>query len=136
MAQTSNIEWTDVTWNPTSGCTKISPGCDNCYAARFSERWRGIPGHPYEQGFDLRLYPERLEQPLKMKKSRFIFVNSMSDLFHKDIPFEFIDRVFDTMEKADWHIFQVLTKRAERLPPWNARQRCGMVLRLGEEITL
>lgn len=115
MAQASNIEWTDVTWNPTSGCTKISPGCDNCYAARFSERWRGIPGHPYEQGFDLRLYPERLEQPLKMKKSRFIFVNSMSDLFHKDIPFEFIDRVFDTMENADWHIFQVLTKRSSIL---------------------
>jgi len=115
MAQASNIEWTDVTWNPTSGCTKISPGCDNCYAARFSERWRGIPGHPYEQGFELRLFPERLEQPLRMKKSRFIFVNSMSDLFHKDIPFEFIDRVFDTMEKADWHIFQVLTKRSSIL---------------------
>lgn len=115
MAQSSTIEWTDVTWNPASGCTKISPGCDNCYAERFAERWRGIPNHPYEFGFDLRLHPERLEQPLKLKKPSFIFVNSMSDLFHKDIPFEYIDRVFDTMERASWHIFQVLTKRSSIL---------------------
>lgn len=112
MAQTSTIEWTDVTWNPVSGCTKISAGCDNCYAERFAERWRGIPNHPYEFGFDLRLHPHRLEQPLKLKKPSFIFVNSMSDLFHKDIPADYIDCVFDVMERADQHIFQVLTKRS------------------------
>jgi protein gp37 len=122
MAQTSNIEWTDVTWNPTSGCTKISAGCDNCYAERFAERWRGIPDHPYEFGFDLKLHPNRLDQPLRLKRPSFIFVNSMSDLFHKDIPTEFIDRVFDTMERADWHIFQVLTKRSTILKRYiNAR---------------
>jgi len=112
MAQTSTIEWTDVTWNPVSGCTKISPGCDNCYAERFAERWRGIPDHPYEFGFDLKLQPHRLEQPLKLKKPSFIFVNSMSDLFHKEIPAEYLDRVFDVMERAHWHVFQVLTKRS------------------------
>jgi protein gp37 len=115
MAQASNIEWTDVTWNPATGCTKISPGCDNCYAERFAERWRGIPGHPYEFGFDLRLHPERLDQPLKLRRPSFIFVNSMSDLFHKDISMEFVDRVFDRMEAADWHVFQVLTKRSSLL---------------------
>jgi protein gp37 len=115
MAQMSSIEWTDVTWNPVSGCTKISPGCDNCYAERFAERWRGIPNHPYEFGFDLKLQPHRLEQPLKLKKSSFIFVNSMSDLFHKEIPTEYIDRVFDVMERAPWHVFQVLTKRSTLL---------------------
>lgn len=112
MAQASTIEWTDVTWNPVSGCTKISPGCDNCYAERFAERWRGIPDHPYEFGFDLKLQPHRLEQPLKLKKPSFIFVNSMSDLFHKEIPTEYLDRVFDVMERAHWHVFQVLTKRS------------------------
>lgn len=112
MAQKSEIEWTDATWNPVTGCTKVGPGCDNCYAERFAERWRGIPGHPYEQGFDLRLWPERLAQPLSWKKPRMIFVNSMSDLFHKKIPSEFIDTVFDTMEEANWHVFQVLTKRS------------------------
>ena len=112
MAQKSEIEWTDATWNPVTGCTKIGAGCDNCYAARFAERWRGIPNHPYEQGFDLRLWPERLQQPLQWKKPRMIFVNSMSDLFHKEIPRDFIDRVFEVMEKAEWHVFQVLTKRS------------------------
>jgi protein gp37 len=112
MADGSAIEWTDATWNPVTGCTKITRGCDNCYAERFSERWRGIPGHPFSNGFDLTLRPERLEQPLKWKRPRMIFVNSMSDLFHKDVPKLFIDRVFDTMEAADWHKFQVLTKRS------------------------
>ncbi len=115
MAQPSSIEWTDVTWNPTSGCTKISAGCDNCYAARFAERWRGLPNHPYEFGFDLRLQSHRLEQPLRLKRPSFIFVNSMSDLFHKEIPRDFIDRVFDIMERANWHVFQVLTKRSTLL---------------------
>jgi protein gp37 len=112
MADGSTIEWTDATWNPVTGCTKISRGCDNCYAERFSERFRGVPGHPFSTGFDLTLRPERLAQPLKWSRSRMIFVNSMSDLFHKEIPRNFIDRVFDTMEEANWHIFQVLTKRS------------------------
>ncbi|MBM2321018.1 MULTISPECIES: DUF5131 family protein [Marivita] len=112
MAQKSEIEWTDATWNPVTGCTKVGPGCDHCYAERFAERWRGIEGHPYEQGFDMRLWPSRLGQPALWKKPRMIFVNSMSDLFHKDIPREFIDLVFDAMEAADWHVYQVLTKRS------------------------
>src|SRR6201984_755570 len=115
MAENSAIEWTDATWNPVMGCTKISAGCDNCYAARFSERFRGVRGHPFERGFDLTLRPERLLQPPEWKKPRMIFVNSMSDLFHKEVPISHISRVFDTMEKADWHIYQVLTKRSSRL---------------------
>jgi hypothetical protein len=112
MADASAIEWTDSTWNPVTGCTQVTAGCDNCYAKRFSERWRGTLGHPFENGFDLTLRPERLKQPLNWRRPRLVFVNSMSDLFHKDIPTEFIDRVFDTMEAADWHVFQVLTKRS------------------------
>ena len=112
MSDKSAIEWTDATWNPVTGCTKVTRGCDNCYAERIAERFRGTPGHPFEQGFDLTLRPERLSQPLSWKRSRRVFVNSMSDLFHKDIPTDFIDSVFDTMEAADWHIFQVLTKRS------------------------
>lgn len=112
MAQKSEIEWTDATWNPVTGCSKVGPGCDHCYAERFAERWRGIAGHSYEQGFDLRLWPTRLEQPLKWRRPRMIFVNSMSDLFHKDIPKSFVDDVFDVMEQADWHVFQILTKRS------------------------
>ena len=112
MAQSTEIEWTDATWNPVTGCTKIGPGCDNCYAARFAERWRGIKGHPYEQGFDLRLWPNRVDQPMKWRKPRLIFVNSMSDLFHKEVPVDLIDAVFDIMEHADHHIYQVLTKRS------------------------
>lgn len=115
MADGSAIEWTDATWNPVTGCTKITAGCDNCYAARFSERFRGVPGHPFESGFDLTLRPERLAQPLLWRRSRMIFVNSMSDLFHKEVPSAFVDAVFTTMEKADWHVFQVLTKRSSRL---------------------
>ena len=112
MAQKSQIEWIDATWNPVTGCTKIGPGCDHCYAERFAERWRGIEGHPYEQGFDLRLWPSRLGQPAQWKKPRMIFVNSMSDLFHKEIPTAYIDAVFDAMETADRHVYQVLTKRS------------------------
>ncbi len=112
MADKSSIEWTDTTWNPVTGCTKISAGCDNCYAERFSERFRGTPGHPFENGFDLTLRPDRLTQPLRWRQPRMVFVNSMSDLFHKDVPKEFIGRVFDTMEVANWHTFQVLTKRS------------------------
>lgn len=112
MAQNSQIEWTNATWNPVTGCTKISAGCDNCYAERFSERFRGVNGHPFEHGFDLMLRPDRVKQPLGWKKSKMIFVNSMSDLFHKEVPTEFVSGVFDCMEKADWHVFQVLTKRS------------------------
>lgn len=115
MAQSSSIEWTEATWNPVTGCDEVSPGCAHCYAKTFAERWRGIPGHPYEQGFDLRLWPERLDVPLRWRKPRTIFVNSMSDLFHEDIPVEFVDRVFETMRAAHWHTFQILTKRHERL---------------------
>jgi protein gp37 len=112
MADHSSIEWTDATWNPVTGCTKISRGCDNCYAERFSERFRGVVDHPFATGFDLTLRPERLAQPLAWRRARMIFVNSMSDLFHKEVPRSFVDRVFDTMELATWHTFQVLTKRS------------------------
>ncbi len=115
LADRSAIEWTEATWNPVTGCDQISPGCAHCYAKTFAERWRGIPDHPYEQGFALRLWPERLDTPLRWKRSRTIFVNSMSDLFHEDIPDAFIFDVFATMKQANWHVFQVLTKRPERL---------------------
>lgn len=115
MSDKSTIEWTDSTWNPVTGCTKISPGCKHCYAETFAERWRGIQGHHFQQGFDLRLWPERLSMPMTWKKPRTIFVNSMSDLFHERIPLSFIQDVFKTMESASWHTFQVLTKRADRL---------------------
>lgn len=115
MAEQTTIEWTDATWNPVTGCDKISPGCLRCYAERFSERFRGVPGHPFEQGFDLRLRPERLDQPLKWKSPRRIFVNSMSDLFHKEVPDEFVASVFNVMEQANQHVFQVLTKRSSRM---------------------
>ncbi len=115
MAQQSSIEWTEATWNPVTGCTKVSPGCAHCYAETFAERFRGVPGHPYEQGFDLQLRPERLEQPLNWAQPRMIFVNSMSDLFHKDVPASYIRDVFKVIRRAHWHTFQILTKRSERL---------------------
>src|SRR5215469_13653438 len=115
MADKSHIEWTDATWNPVRGCTKISPGCKHCYAMVFAERFRGVKGHPYEQGFDLRLVPEKLSEPLKWREPRMIFVNSMSDLFQKEVPVAFVRRVADVMLAANWHTFQVLTKRADRM---------------------
>src|ERR1051325_8937736 len=115
MAADSEIEWNDATWNPVRGCTKISPGCKHCYAERFAERFRGVAGHPYEQGFDLRLVPEKLGDPLRWPVPKRIFVNSMSDLFHADVPDDYIRRVAEIMLRADWHIFQVLTKRSERM---------------------
>ncbi len=124
MAQATDIEWTDATWNPVTGCTKIGLGCDNCYAERFAERWRGIKNHPYEQGFDLRLWPDRLKQPELWKKPRMIFVNSMSDLFHKEVDRRYIELVFDTMERANWHVFQVLTKRSSLMRDF-VKQRYG-----------
>ena len=105
----------DETWNPTTGCTKISPGCDHCYAERFAERFRGTAGHPYEHGFDLQLRPARLSQPASWKRPRRVFVNSMSDLFHAHVPDAFIHQVFDTMEATRRHTYQVLTKRSGRM---------------------
>src|SRR5262245_17744671 len=115
MADHSSIEWTDATWNPVRGCDKISPGCRHCYAETFAERFRGVPGHPYELGFDLRLVPEKLREPMRWRTPRRIFVNSMSDLFHERVPTEYIAAVGEVMRLARWHVYQVLTKRHERL---------------------
>jgi protein gp37 len=134
VADRSAIEWTQATWNPVTGCSKVSPGCAHCYAETFAERWRGVPDHPYEQGFDLKMWPERLEVPLRWRQPRQIFVNSMSDLFHEDIPPEFIAKVFDVMVRANHHIFQVLTKRHERLAklapdlPWPKNVWMGVTI--------
>ena len=115
MSANSKIEWTDATWNPVRGCTKVSPGCLHCYAETFAERFRGVPGHPFEQGFDLRLVPEKLGDPLRWSTSQMIFVNSMSDLFHEKVPDDYIVSVARVMKAANWHTYQVLTKRADRL---------------------
>lgn len=115
MSDKTGIEWTDATWNPVTGCTKVSPGCDNCYAETFSERFRGTPGHYFEGGFDIQLRPNKLDQPLRWKKPRRIFVNSMSDLFHKDVPDTYVAQVFGVMALAQHHIFQILTKRHGRM---------------------
>lgn len=115
MAIVSKIEWTDVTWNPVRGCTKISPGCKHCYAETFAERFRGVRGHPYEQGFDLRLVPEKLTEPFSWRSPKLVFVNSMSDLFQEGVPESYIETVCRVMAAAKWHTFQVLTKRSERL---------------------
>lgn len=128
MATESKIEWTEMTWNPTAGCTKISSGCKNCYAEKMACRLKAMGTPGYENGFELTLLPSRLKEPLKRKKPTVYFVNSMSDLFHEDIPFSYIDSIFETIQKADWHTFQILTKRAERMaqyfeqkqPPSNA----------------
>jgi len=115
MSVNSAIEWTDATWNPVRGCTKISPGCKHCYAETFAERFRGVKGHPYERGFDLRLVPEKLAEPLRWRTPKMIFVNSMSDLFHDAVPDNYIVAVAQVMVAAKWHTYQVLTKRSERL---------------------
>jgi protein gp37 len=115
MGESSAIEWTDATWNPVRGCTKISDGCKHCYAETFAERFRGVKGHPYEQGFDLRLVPEKLAEPLRWRAPRMIFVNSMSDLFHENVPERYIIAAAEVMVAANWHTYQVLTKRSERL---------------------
>ena len=116
MSESSKIEWTDATWNPVTGCTKVSPGCAHCYAETFAERFRDVPGHPYEQGFDADAAAGTAGgQPLGWKRPRVIFVNSMSDMFHEDIPDDYVADVFDVMRRADWHVFQVLTKRPERV---------------------
>jgi len=115
MSANSAIEWTDATWNPVRGCAKVSPGCKHCYAETFAERFRGVKGHPYEQGFDLRLVPEKLGEPLRWRAPKMVFVNSMSDLFHPRVPVAYVKAVARVMVAAKWHTFQVLTKRAERM---------------------
>jgi protein gp37 len=115
MSDHSKIEWTDATWNPLRGCTKISPGCKHCYAEAFAERFRGVKDHPYEQGFDLRLVPEKLSEPFEWSGPRTVFVNSMSDLFQENVPDAYIEDVVQVMVEANWHTYQVLTKRSERL---------------------
>jgi protein gp37 len=115
MSVYSKIEWTDATWNPIRGCTKISPGCLNCYAETFAERFRGVIGHPFEQGFDLRLVPEKLLEPLAWASPKRVFVNSMSDLFHEEVPDEYIAEVVRVMMAANWHTYQILTKRSQRM---------------------
>jgi len=115
MSDHSKIEWTDATWNPLRGCTKVSPGCKHCYAQTFAERFRGVKNHPYEQGFDLRLVPEKLSEPFQWSGPRTVFVNSMSDLFQSDVPDDYVEDVVRVMVQANWHTYQVLTKRADRL---------------------
>ncbi len=121
MALLTSIEWTDTTWNPVRGCTKISPGCKHCYAERFAERFRGVKGHPFEQGFDLRLVPEKLADPFRWHKPRTVFVNSMSDLFHEGVTQDYILQVASVMRLARWHTYQILTKRSGRM----RRLLCG-----------
>lgn len=134
MGQKSSIEWTGSTWNPVTGCVKISPGCLNCYAERMAKRLHAMGQPNYADGFKLALHEHALDLPLKWKKPQTIFVNSMSDLFLKDVPFDFIKKVFDVMSKAHWHTFQVLTKRSERLIelshelPWAANIWMGVTV--------
>ncbi len=134
MSQDSAIEWTDATWNPVRGCTKVSPGCANCYAETFAERFRGVKGHPYEQGFDLRLVPEKLAEPLSWKKPRRVFVNSMSDLFQNGVPDEFIDRAFAVMALCSQHTFQILTKRPDRMLAYFSADRYELMERVETEL--
>lgn len=115
MAQSTSIEWTDVTWNPVTGCTKISPGCKHCYAERMALRLQAMNQRRYREGFRLSLQPDLIDEPLRWRQPRTVFVNSMSDLFHDDVPLEYLHLVFKVMKKASWHVFQILTKRAERL---------------------
>jgi protein gp37 len=115
MSENSKIEWTDATWNPVRGCSKVSPGCLHCYAETFAERFRGVPGHPFEFGFDLRIVPEKLADPLRWSKPKKIFVNSMSDLFHEEVSDDYIEKICRVMLAANWHTYQILTKRAGRM---------------------
>ena len=128
MAKNSGIEWTESTWNPITGCNKISEGCLNCYAEKLAERLKAMGQPKYANGFNLTLHYDELETPLKWKKPRIIFVCSMSDIFHKDVPDEFIIKIFETMNKAYWHIFQVLTKRADRIPKIQDKVKWSILL--------
>jgi protein gp37 len=140
MGTNSKIEWTDVTWNPVTGCTKISQGCKNCYAERMAKRLKAMGSERYRHGFRITLHPDLLELPRRWKQPRTVFVNSMSDLFHEDIPDEYIARVFETMQVCPHHTFQVLTKRAERLAslarrlPWPANVWMGVSVEDGRVV--
>lgn len=134
MATQSTIEWTEQTWNPTTGCTKISPGCKNCYAAVMARRLHAMAAPGYENEFELAMHPSRLEQPLGRKKPTVYFVNSMSDLFHEDVPDAFIDQVFAVIENTPQHTYQILTKRAERLPEYFKTRRCPKNVWLGVSV--
>jgi len=134
VSNRSTIEWTDATWNPVHGCTKISPGCKHCYAETFSERFRGVPGHVFEQGFDLRLVPTALDLPRRWLVGRRIFVNSMADLFHEGVPEGFVAKVFDVMRACPQHQFQVLTKRAERMAEIMGRIRLANNVWMGVSV--
>jgi protein gp37 len=134
MSKGSAIEWTDSTWNPVTGCTKVSPGCDHCYAETFAERFRGVAEHPFENGFDLTLRYDRLTKPLDWTKPQRVFVNSMSDLFHRDVPDEYIVAVFNVMSYASKHQFQVLTKRAERLARLSPKLKLGPNVWIGVSV--
>jgi protein gp37 len=123
MALGSSIEWTEATWNPVTGCSKVSPGCKHCYAERMAKRLQAMGQPNYRRGFEVTLQPQALELPLGWKRPRAVFVNSMSDLFHEEVPLEFIERVFDVMGQASWHRFQILTKRADRLAELGGRLR-------------
>lgn len=134
MSDRSSIEWTHATWNPVRGCTKISPGCKHCYAETLSERFRGVAGHPFEHGFDLRLVPSALELPLRWKGGRLIFVNSMSDLFHEMVPDAYVERVFGVMEAAEQHQFQLLTKRPDRMAKFASGRKIPANVWMGTSI--
>jgi protein gp37 len=134
MAQGSSIEWTESTWNPVTGCSKISPGCKHCYAERMAERLQAMGQRNYRNGFALTLQPQMLEMPLRWKKPQTIFVNSMSDLFHDDVPLSYIGEVFDVMRRASWHRFQVLTKRSERLANLNSQLKWAPNIWMGVSV--
>lgn len=134
MSQKTKIEWTESTWNPISGCTKISKGCDNCYAERMAKRLQAMGTRGYENGFEVTLHPEAIGKPLRLKKTQMIFVNSMSDIFHDEVPDEFIFEIFEVMNKAHWHIFQILTKRPKRLEKLNDRLKWGDNIWMGVTI--
>lgn len=141
MAANSQIEWTDATWNPVTGCHKISPGCKHCYAERLSHRLQAMGNPNYRNDFDVTLHPHMLQHPLRWKTPKRIFVNSMSDLFHEDVPLEYVQRVFHIMNRAHWHQYQVLTKRAERLEelapklPWAPQIWMGVSVESQEYLT-
>jgi protein gp37 len=138
MGDHSAIEWTDATWNPVTGCTKVSPGCKHCYAERLAQRLQLMGNPRYANGFDLTFHPDQVDLPLQWNRPRRVFVNSMSDLFHEDVPDAFIQSVFGTMVRAHWHNFQILTKRAERLPkissslPWPTNVWLGVSVESAE----
>ncbi len=134
MAHRSGIEWTESTWNPVTGCTKVSPGCKHCYAERMAERLQAIGQENYSNGFQLTLQPHMLELPLRWKRPQAIFVNSMSDLFHEEVPVEYIKRIFDVMRRADWHRFQILTKRSERLAEIDASLEWAVNIWMGVSV--